>query len=320
MARRGVTEELEYPLLEQGLQEREGEVSREVTRERDGGEEDPRPRRRVRPAKDRDEPAKKRKIPKYYWFLPLAALLMSFLMVTAFHRVEAFLIEDERFHLKAGADSSEDPPGLTIQGLQRANKAQVLRVFEKDLDRSLYLFPVKERRRNLLAVDWVKEATVSRRWPNKVHVSIVERQPAAFAQLPGETAPEFKVIDADGVLMPIPTGEPMSNLIVLAGMYANDTEASRRIRVREALVLQREIGTLAGKISELDVRDPGNLRMTVKIDEGAVLLKIGNKNYKKRLENFLAHYAGIHNVKPNARTFDLRIDGRITAVEDGLGE
>ncbi|MBI4908257.1 MAG: FtsQ-type POTRA domain-containing protein [Acidobacteria bacterium] len=318
MARRGVTDELEYPLLQQGIEEE----SREAVRS-DSRDEESRPRRRARVGKDRDETqgaVKRRKMPWYYWLLPVAALLVAFLLVAAFHRVEAFLIADDRFHLPAPADSSEDPPGMTLQGLQRANKSQVLRVFEQDLGRSLYLFSVAERRRNLLAVDWIKDATVSRRWPNHVHVTVVERQPAAFVQLPGDSAPEFKVIDIDGVLMPIPSGERLSNLLVLTGMSASDTEASRRIRVREAMVMQREIGALASRLSEADVRDPGNLRVTMRIDDASLLLKIGNKNYKKRLENFLQHYAGIYNVKPNAKTFDLRIDGRITAVEEGRGE
>lgn len=322
MARRGVTEELEYPLAEQGIEEREGARGdvREDLRE-EGRDEAPRPRRRTRTARDREEtPAKRRRVPWYYWLTPVAALAVAFVFVTAFHRVEAFLIDDERFHLQAPADSREDPPGLTMQGLQRANKSQVLRVFEPDLGRSLYLFNIAERRRNLLAVDWIKDATVARRWPNRVHVSVVERQPAAFVQLAGDSAPEFKVIDTDGVLMPIPSGERMSNLVVLTGMSASDTEASRRIRVREAMIFQREVGALANRLSEVDVRDPGNLRVTMRIDDVAVLLKVGNNNYKKRLDNFLAHYAGIHNVKPGAKVFDLRIDGRITAVEDSRGE
>ncbi len=45
-----------------------------------------------------------------------------------------------------------------------------------------------ERRRRLLAVDWVKDASVSRRWPNRVSVNVIERRPVAFAQIAGDWA------------------------------------------------------------------------------------------------------------------------------------
>ena len=133
------------------------------------------------------------------------ALAGAFLVVAAFHRVESFLINDQRFHLQGSAEYGQTPANLNLAGLKRASQAQILRVFENDFGRSLYLLSVGERREALMKVEWVKEATVSRRWPNQLHVRIVEREPVAVAQVNlREAAPLFQMIDLDGVLLSIP--------------------------------------------------------------------------------------------------------------------
>ena len=43
---------------------------------------------------------------------------------------------------------------------------------------------------------------------------------------------------------------------------------------------------------------------------------LGERNFSSRLENFLEHYPDIHRKMPQASTFDLRLDDRITGLED----
>ena len=42
--------------------------------------------------------------------------------------------------------------------------------------------PLAERRRRLLAIDWVEDASVSRLWPNRVLVRITERKPGGLRE------------------------------------------------------------------------------------------------------------------------------------------
>jgi cell division protein FtsQ len=310
MGRRTVTEDADFVMLDQ--QAEPPAVSEERA-----------PRRSPRSSKkEKEESApKRRSINLFYWAIPFFALAGAFVVVIAFHRVEAFLINDQRFHLPAATDYGQDPPNLALRGMERASKAEILRVFEKDMGRSLYLFPIAERRRNLLAVDWVKDATVSRRWPNQIQVQIVERRPAAFAQISGGPTPNFRMIDTDGVLLPIPKGQKFENYAVLTGFSGQEPEGIRKPRVQQAVAMLNEIGPLSAYISELDVRDSGNFQATVQLDKAAVMVRLGSKNYRTRLQNFLQHYPRIHEQRPDARVFDLRIDDRITAVEgDKRGE
>ncbi|MBL8232549.1 MAG: FtsQ-type POTRA domain-containing protein [Bryobacterales bacterium] len=276
------------------------------------------PVRRPRAPRKEDPSAKapkRRTINLFYWTMPFVALLGVLLLIFVFHQLETLMIRDSRFHLQPPAEYGQDPPTLSISGHRHASRAAILRVFEADLGRSLYLFPVEERRRQLLAVDWVKDARVSRRWPNRVVVEVMERQPVAFVQLsrPG-VAPSFKLIDADGVILPVPQGEKL-NFAVLTGISENEAVESRRTRVRQALAMQQEIGSLTSHISEIDVRDPGNIQVLAQIDQDVLTLKLGNRNFLSRLKDFLAHYPDIRSKRPDARSFDLRIDHQIFAAE-----
>ncbi len=44
--------------------------------------------------------------------------------------------------------------------------------------------PIHKRRQQLLAIDWVEEASVSKIWPNTLKVQVHERAPVAFVHLP----------------------------------------------------------------------------------------------------------------------------------------
>lgn len=302
MARRSVSEELEYPLLEQ--------VEMETA---------PEPVRRPKNIRQPAGTARRRTINLFYWALPFLALAAAFLLTIAFHRVEAWLINDPRFHLPPAAGYGKDPANLQMDGVRRSSKAAILRVLEQDFGRSLYLFPVAERRRQLLAVDWVREATVSRRWPDRLAVLIQEREPVAFVQINRQgNAPQFHLIDAEGVLLPLPRGERF-NFAVLTGISASEPEASRKVRVQAAMTLLGGIGPLAARISEIDVRDPGNLKAALQVDRDMVTVLLGNRNFRARIEKFLAHYQEIHQRRPGARTFDLQIDDRITSLEGADG-
>jgi cell division protein FtsQ len=303
MARRIVEEEL--PLLEAQQEEKAPAGERA-------------PRRATRTARKEEAVPKRRRINLFYWSIPVFALGAAFLVVAAFHRVESFLINDQRFHLAGSPEYGKVPENLNLAGLQRASQPEILRVFENDFGRSLYLLPVKERREALLQVAWVKDATVSRRWPNQLHVRIVEREPVAVAQVNvRDAAPTFQMIDVDGVLLPIPRGEKVDKFPVLTGFSTNEARESRQMRVQHAIAMLQDLGPLRSRLAEIDVRDPGNLQATLPVDSHAVTLRMGNKNFRRRLQNFLNHQERIRQQRPEARIFDLRIDGRITAVEGG---
>lgn len=237
-----------------------------------------------------------------------------------YYRVDQFLATDPRFRLKDAAMSGEDA-GIRIEGVVHASHHRVLSVFSADRSRSVYLVPLRERRLQLLAIDWVGEASVSRLWPDRLVVRIKERTPAAFVQLPaGEDGATRRaaLIDAEGVILEQPERSSF-DLPVLAGIRREQNRAMRAARVRSAMQLVRDIGGLAAEVSEIDVSDPDNLKIVQQIEGDAVILWLGNRNFLARLQNFLGHYAEIRRRLAQAKAFDLRLDDRITAMGAGSG-
>src|SRR5436305_521240 len=90
----------------------------------------------------------------------------------AFHRVERFLISDARFQLAPSPEYGVDPPGMTIEGVTRASRKAIINIFANDYGRSVYLMPLEKRRDELLRLEWVREATVARFWPNQLFVRV----------------------------------------------------------------------------------------------------------------------------------------------------
>ena len=247
----------------------------------------------------------------------LPAALAVTAVVVVFNKVESYLISSPRFRLPESAEYGGPSPGVRIHGLRNASLARVLDVFAEDAGRSLYLFDPEERRLRLLAIDWVRNARVARIWPNRVEVFVQERQPVAYALLRGRRGrARTALIDADGVLLPMPERAGY-DLPVLRGLSEKMPEAERAARVRLVQRMLEELGPLGEGVSEIDVGDPRSLTIRLTAEGDLVTLIIGARNFRRRLENFLAHYPEIHRRLPAARTFDLRLDDRITA-RDGI--
>jgi len=232
----------------------------------------------------------------------------------AFQRVELFLLRDPRFVI-AIPDFGLESPSLKIQGVRYASRSQVLKAFAPDFGRSLYQVPLKDRRAHLLQLDWVRDASVSRIWPNQLFIRIKEREPVAFIQVAAAGGiSRFSMIDADGVVLQ-PPKQAVFKLPLVLGIKPEEPPHQRRDGVHRMTRLFEELGPLAAKISEVDVGDPDNLKVTTKVDNRAITLLLGDRNFPQRMQNFLTHYPQIQQKLPSATTLDLRLEDRITAVE-----
>ena len=242
------------------------------------------------------------------WLLTFAILALFAVGVStavAGYKVSRYVTSDPQFTL-----SHDRKDALTILGLTYASRSKVQRIFAGDFDRSIFSVPLAERRRRLLAIDWVEDASVSRVWPDRLVIRIRERKPVAFVSW--RSGP--LLIDAQGVLLESPVRSQFS-FPVLAGVREEETEAARRDHVRVFLQVQQEMGYLAKEVSELDASDPENIRIVAQVDRRVVTLLLGDGNYAQRFQNFLNHYPEIRQGSPHAKVFDLRLDGRFTVKE-----
>jgi cell division protein FtsQ len=246
----------------------------------------------------------------------LAATALAGISLYALHEAEGLLMRDSRFTFAGPQEAGEESHNLRIEGLLHTSRAAVCKVFEPDYGKSVYLTPVERRRLSLQALNWVRNAVVTRVWPNEIHVRLIERTPVAFLHTSNQDEAQAGrpvLIDQEGVLLEIDNPSQF-RLPVLTGIRRNHSESDRRIRVRRMLRLVEEVGARAEQMSEVNASDPENLKVTVSMNGRAVVLMVGNRRFSQRLENFYRHYHEIRVHAPDATVFDLRLEDRITVV------
>jgi hypothetical protein len=234
------------------------------------------------------------------WLVLLGSALYGF------HRFEQFLIHDPRFTLPEATGPS--PFALYVSGIHHVSRGTIEQVFAADRGRSVYSLPLATRRNQLRQMEWVKDAAVVRVWPNQVYVRLQERVPVA--RLPRAPHGPQWVIDGEGVLLreSVPVALPL-----VSGIPAHEPIEQRARRVRFA---QRAIQDLAGALERvrwLDVSDLENIKAAWARQDG-VLLWLGDRNFRTRLEGFENTFAEIQRRLPGEKEFDLRLDGRISTV------
>ncbi len=251
-----------------------------------------------------------------FWLFAGVFLMVGTLF--AWHQTEAFLIRDDRFRVPESEDFSGQSPNLKVEGIHYASSSQIRHVFAEDIGRSLYLVPLQNRRTQLLAIDWVENATVTKVWPDTLRVVIKERQPVAFVRLPkgrGDAPARLALIDKDGYILR-PRMAAQFTLPVITGVQEDENIENRKARVRRALAMLHDIGPLANQVSEVDVTDVNNIVVAEHVGNNVVNLILGGENFQDRMANFLANYNEVREKRPDASVLDLRVDGAITAVGD----
>jgi cell division protein FtsQ len=246
------------------------------------------------------------------WATAFTWLAVCVSTAIAARKVESFVSNDPKFTL-----SAERRDAIIIQGVKYASRMQVARVFAVDLGRSIYLIPVAERRRRLLAIDWIQGAAVSRIWPNRLLVRITERTPVAFINVPlaeSARASRLALIDAEGVFLD-PPAKVRFNFPILRGVSEQHTEAARRVRVRAMQRLLEDLGTMAKDVSEINAASTDDMRIVAQVSGRTLELELGDGDFASRLKEFVSHYPEIQRKSPRATSFDLRMENNIIAKD-----
>lgn len=244
--------------------------------------------------------------PKAIAFATAVVLLLG-ASLAVYYFVERFFIRDPRFTLYGSAAAA---PTFHVQGAKYASAAAIEAVFVEDLGRSVYSIPLEERRLQIRGVDWVREASVARLWPNRLLVHVAEREPVAFITLPSSRT---GLIDADGVVLPPLQGK--FDLPLLAGVQTGDPLRVRHDGVARMLRVLEALGEGARDVSEIDIADPANTVISLPYQGQVLRLQMGDRNFAERFHNFQRMYPQIRQHMPDARTLDLRVEEFITAVE-----
>lgn len=258
--------------------------------------------------------------PRILRALVLPAILLTVIGVTvavAVHMAESFLLHDQRFTFLLPPVPGE-PSTLAVSGLSRTQEESVRRLFRTDAGKSVYEIPLGDRRLGVESLEWVRQATIARRWPNRIEVYVTERQPAAFVQLPaGRGRYRTGFIDSDGYLMPITERDRQRyDLPTLFGVREDQKPADRALRVRQMQRFYRQAAQVGLTIPEVHLQRLENLKCRVKLGDRSYLLLLGKEDFAYNLDRFQKHLPDIERRMPDAAVLDLRIRETITASDE----
>jgi cell division protein FtsQ len=102
---------------------------------------------------------------------------------------------------------------VQVEGRERASREAVLSAVAVARGTPILAVDPAAAKQRLEAVPWIRSASVERRFPDTLHIRLVERQPLAFWQRHGKLA----LIDRDGVAIATDRLDQFGNLIVLVG-------------------------------------------------------------------------------------------------------
>lgn len=233
---------------------------------------------------------------------------------------EQFLSADPRFRIAEESYRATDD-GISVRGLKNASKPAVLRVFRADRGRSLADIDPQKRRLALRRVEWVRDASVRRVWPNRLEVEVEERQPVAIIQVAASISGDFTnpvnykpmLIDAEGFLLQV-NGPIPPNMPLLIGIRGGEDVEHRRRRVLRMQQVLEDLKDSREHIQEVDVSDPENVRITYQIQDQQVILVLGNESFQQRVGTFLRYFEGIRDRLAPRAILDVSMKNRINAV------
>ncbi len=240
-------------------------------------------------------------------FLGLGALMVLGGLATGVFLLKTYIGRDERFRI-AGAGNIE------VTGLTEVSRAEMLPVFGEDIGRNIFFVPLSERRRQLEAIPWVERATVMRLLPDQIRVSVVERQPVAFVR----QGQQIGLVDANGILLTMPAAmmaQRHYSFPVVTGIDPRDPLTSRKARmaVYERLMADLDANNqhLSEQISEIDLTDPEDARVSMPEQGADILAHFGEDHFLERYQRYQAHIAEWRQQYPKLAAVDLRYDQQV---------
>ena len=193
---------------------------------------------------------------------------------------------------------------IEMTGLQHHEPNEVLALISVKPGGPLIGFDAKKARDKLEQIDWIDTATVIRRFPNQLLISVVEREPFVVWQHDGT----FEVVDRKGQPMSGVSASARNMLLLVVGVGANDAASG--------LVNQIEVtpGLMADLKAAVRV---GGRRWDLHMQNGVVIAlpEGGSEDAFRRAETayFSGKAAGLM-----VERIDMRVRGEVAYRAAGL--
>jgi cell division protein FtsQ len=195
-------------------------------------------------------------------------------------------------------------------------REQILEVMSADIGRNVFFIPLDRRRRQIEEIPWVESAAVSRMLPNRLRVWVRERVPVAFAKI----GSKIHLVDAHGMVMGLPPagapgeGDEFSFPVIL-GISDSEPPLERAARMKVFTTLVRELDSSGAhysrNLSEVDLSDPEDVKITTADGDAEVLIHLGSSNFLGRYQVYVANVQTWRQQYQTLHSVDLRYDRQV---------
>lgn len=224
-------------------------------------------------------------------------------------RLLGYALTSPQFQLS----SEED---VVVSGLTFVSREEVLSALGLPLDSpagrhaNLFRVDLDEERKLVESISWVRSAIVSRIFPHRLAVQIVERSPVAFVNVGGK----LKLVDAEGVWLEKPE-KAAFEFPVLGGLDTLGNSGDRQARLALYQEFMRQLGnepsSAAWLVSEVDLSDSDDLRALLVQGRDTIQVHFGHNDFKERFHDFLALLPQVRATNTQIDSVDLRYRNQV---------
>ncbi|WP_455090114.1 cell division protein FtsQ/DivIB [Peptoanaerobacter stomatis] len=178
---------------------------------------------------------------------------------------------------------------ITVLGQTNLTKDKILELAKIDMNKNIYIMNIKTIEKNLVVNNYIQSATVRRKFPQEITISIVERIPVASIPVTSgyviidENATAISIVqDEKSVKKPIISGISISNIKLKDTIPVKDKDALENILKIIHLISSLD---LLDNISYIDLKNYDDISMTTNT---GMLVRFGNTDdmqYKVKVLN-----------------------------------
>ena len=224
-------------------------------------------------------------------------------------RLFSYALRSPQFRVTGGEN-------VTIQGNRYVSREEVLSALGIHFYTragggvSAFRLNLDDERKQVELIPWVQRATVTRVFPNRLAVTIVEREPVAFANIDGRV----KLVDADGVLLEKPEKADFTFPVLEGfGEAGNANDRLARLDLYQDFMKQLggETPSSGWLVSEVDLTDADDLQAMLVQGTETIQVHFGHSNFLERFHDFLSLLPEMRKTNTKIDSVDLRYRNQV---------
>jgi cell division protein FtsQ len=250
---------------------------------------------------------------RWRWVLFFATVVAPLGIASYF--LTTFALSSPRFELRSAED-------IQVTGNQFVSLEEVANALGLPLHPGsgpaikVFRLSLEAQRKQVEAIAWVRSAALTRVFPNRLVVHLIERTPVAFANVGGRVS----LVDSEGVLLDKPESASF-DFPVITGLdsKASSDECRTRIALYQDFMrlLAEGISRSGWIVSEADVADGDDLKALLVQGRETLEVHFGHENFLQRFHTFLALLPELRKANAPLDSVDLRYRNQVVVNPQG---